>query len=236
MENNKKTVLEKVSMYLSIVSGIFGIIGISLYSLCTNSDTIFAFIEKNVILVLLVLNVIVLIIYVSIITYTKIKRQDNPPAPSVLIIVFLLICIFILGYLNFNPQLVLANQKGTKNVEDIENDENIENEEVVESEFSGEPQSNLTPEQYRVNYYVPLCKEEIFPTEIWEEFTDYELYYTLNGIYASEGRFYKSGYFKIFDWYEGNIMPEDFNANMLNYNQHKNIANIIKIMKKRGLR
>ena len=236
MENNKKTVLEMVSMYLSIVSGIFGIMGISLYSLYSNSDTIFEFIAKNLILVLLVLNIIVLVIYVSITTYNKIKMQDNPPTLSVFIIVFLLISIFILGYLNFNPKLVLANQEGNENVEDIEKDESIEDEEVVESDFIVEPQNNLTPEQYRVNYYVPLCKEEIFPTEIWEEFTDDELYYTLNGIYASEGRFYKSGYFNIFEWYNGSIMPEDFEANMLNYNQHKNIANIIKIMKKRGLR
>ena len=78
MEDNKKSFIEKFSICLSIISGIFSIAGLSLCSLFTNLDII-AFITKNHLIVLLIINIFVLLFYVGVISYSKMKNQDNPP-------------------------------------------------------------------------------------------------------------------------------------------------------------
>lgn len=93
----------------------------------------------------------------------------------------------------------------------------------------------FSEEQKVVNYYVPLCKNQIIPLERLEECTDEELYYIRNGIYAYEGMIFKKNYYKVFDWYNGRISPKDFKDGYLNYFQNKNIANIIKVEEKRKL-
>lgn len=98
------------------------------------------------------------------------------------------------------------------------------------------PEVVFTSDQVNVDYYVPRCKDQIFSVEIWEELTDDELYYILNGIYAFEGRYFEGDYYDAFSWYERRVMLEDFTDDMLNYNQHKNIANIDLLLKQRGVR
>lgn len=92
-------------------------------------------------------------------------------------------------------------------------------------------QNILSEEQELVNKYVPICKTEIISIDIWEQYTTKQLFYIRNGIYAYEGRYYESGFYDVFDWYVGDILPVDFQDGSLNYYQNKNIANIQKVEK-----
>lgn len=229
MEDNKKSFIEKISIWITITAGIFTIAGFSLYSLFKNSDSIIAFITKNHLMVLLIINIIVLLFYVGAISCCKLKKQDNPPTLSIFIIVFLLLNIICLASLTFNNKTVSANNENNT-------EEEIEKTEEMELELNDNFSNYLTPEQEKVNYYVPKCKQEIFNTDFWSNFTDGELEHILNGIYVYEGMHFLGDYFNVFSWYNGYIESEDFTEDMLCYNQHKNIANIIVVLEQRGLR
>ena len=142
----------------------------------------------------------------------------------------MLLNIICLAYFTYNPQLVFANNENYKNGNGIEKTEE------TELESNDNVSNHLTPEQNKVDCYVPRCKQEIFDAKFWNDFTDGELEHILNGIYAYEGMHFHGDYYNVFSWYNGHIEKEDFTEDMLCYNQHKNIANILIVLEQRGLR
>lgn len=240
MENNKRSAAEIISVYMTIIGGISTFMGFSVYGIITNRDNIFIFIKNNIFSILIISYAIFLIIYIFVVFYNKIKKQENLFQLSILTVTLHIFCFAILIYLKFNSQLVFANNE----IEEIvEINEEIESEiiediidESIDESVGESTETVLTPEQVIVNYYVPICKQEIFDTEFWSTFKDDELQHILNGIYAYEGMIFPGDYYDNFTWYHRKVEKKDFTANMLCYNQHKNIANIIIILKQRGLR
>lgn len=93
----------------------------------------------------------------------------------------------------------------------------------------------LSEEKLKIDYYIERCCAEVIPIEELEKFSNSELKYTRNGIYAHEGYYFSSGYFNDFTWYNGNILPENFTDEMLSDTQMTNILNIRQIEKERGI-
>lgn len=91
-------------------------------------------------------------------------------------------------------------------------------------------------EQRIVDYYVPLCEVKIIPSEEWIQYSEKELYYIRNGIYAYEGMKFAGNFYSVFEWYVGKIEQKDFEDGSLNYYQNKNITNIMEIEKNKRKR
>lgn len=85
----------------------------------------------------------------------------------------------------------------------------------------------FTPEQELVDFYIPLCKNDIFSIDTWLQHSKKELYYIRNGIYAYNSMRFKSHFYDKFEWYEGNISPENFKEGILNYYEERNISIIL---------
>ena len=68
--------------------------------------------------------------------------------------------------------------------------------------------------------------------------SDWELVLARNEIYARNGRIFNDkdirDYFMSQDWYEGNILPDDFTEDMLNEIEKTNVERIVAEEERRG--
>ena len=180
-----------------------------------------AFVLEHFMAFLSVSFVIVGIVKLIIIPNYEIHKEDKPPLeayPTTLTILSqvaisclaITMCVFctIFAKESYDDQSEL-----TLDIDDV-----IEETVTFENIFS--------EEQEIVNNYIERSSSDIISIEELNNLSDNELYYIRNGIYAYEGYYFNSGYYDEFPWYNGHILPDDFNENMLNHCQIVNIHNI----------
>lgn len=237
-----KKSLQKIKLILNILdviaklSAIFGItvFGTLSYFFPDFNKIILNIVFNNISNILIILFIMLFLTNNIIIPKFKIEKRDVPPqeaSPSVhKNILTLFILSFLIGFKFVGSETSHANNN------DNSSEVNIENENTDEGDLiSGNEESLFTEEQESVNEWVPLCYSNIIPIEIWEMLTDDELYYIRNGIFAYSHYKYESGYYDVFDWYDGYIESEHFSYDMLNYYQQANIENIRKVESERQI-
>lgn len=135
-------------------------------------------------------------------------------------------------FLLFNPKYISA-KINTDETEEINNSNYEDNSETKDQYDKDNKSNHYTEEQMIINYYVVECQYTIFSVDVWENLSTRELYLIRNGICAYCGRYYGSGYYDIFEWYNGNIKEEEFSTDLLNEKQFANVKNISYIEKSR---
>lgn len=242
---NNKSLRSEIEFWIGLIANLLTIVSLLITGVINFFKTkeytnifgyIILFIFKNWVVILIVYCIIRLVFNIWIAPFYRVKKgiPVNEAKSSKILTIFLCGLILILCGLKFGNITNLA----TFTELPIEKTEDVNKEDVKEENENNENNENnlLDPEQVLVNYYVPLCKQETYSIEFWQDFTNNELYYILNGIYAYEGMKFPGDYFNTFSWYNGYIEPKNFTDDMLCYYQHKNIANIIDILEERGLR
>lgn len=134
------------------------------------------------------------------------------------------------------PKDELSEECETMEEDDIK-DELLD--EMAENALNGGKQENvnetydaaLAHQKRVVDYYVVECGQKVFSIKEWKKLSNEELYYIRNGIFAICGYQFKSGYYDMFDWYEGSTEP--FRWEIFNQNQHSNIMNILYVERMR---
>lgn len=123
-------------------------------------------------------------------------------------------------------------------MEEPTDDPSIITEPIPEAEENEESNDGdflvLSEEQLKIENYIKRCCTEIISNEELKELSNSELKYIRNGIYAYEGRYYESGYYDVFTWYERKILPDKFTSDMLNEVEMTNILNIRAVEIERG--
>ena len=186
---------------------------------------------KEIIIPLFVLLLLTeIIIYCLYIYY--VKKQNRPPEeakrirPPFIITVALLIAelFFVFkfqGHRDANATTITSNITS-------EYGSDVDNEETY-------PNKDTFTEKQLVEYYIKRCYEENISIDELNDLTISQLYYIRNGIYAYCGRYYESGYYDEFDWYDGHIKTDNDEIfwELFNSFQKENIEKILSIEKKR---
>lgn len=156
----------------------------------------------------------------------QIEMQDKPEeeAKSSFLTSALIIILFsipiIVQCVNLHKNSIDALAHNSPNIENY--DENIYNEENLKNYED----NTLTPLDKMIEEYILYSENTIIPIDELETLSDDELYYIRNGIFAYVGKYYKSGYYDKFSWYNGDIVDSDDIWNKINEFQLKNINNI----------
>ena len=181
---------------------------------------------KTIITIILFALAFVLLNYV--LPNYKVKKKNLPPReakPSILIPIIQAFILIIYLYVEFREDIEAAN---TDKEVIFSNNQTIDAIDELQ-------ESSLTTEQKLIDEYVKRCRKARISIKELETLSSYQLKYIRNGIFADCGRFYESGYYDVFPWYEGIIMPEDFDWAAFNDCQVDNIEKIRFVEQQREL-